>query len=357
MRTGIADLPLHCGATPRWLFEKMQRLVRAVVEVIVSEFGPAEVLRRIADPVWFQSLGCVAGFDWHSSGLTTTLCGALKEGVRGLEGELGVFVCGGKGRASRRTPEEIDCHAERFGLDGKMLIQNSRLIAKVDSSGLQDGFQIYHHMFVGVKSGGWAVVQQGMNLTTRWARRYHWHSEGLKSFVNEPHKAIVGHPVSSVLNMVAGEAEEARQMVVKLAQEKPEKTLREITRLKMPDHHPILASDISHQYLKKVLTSTYENLPADFARLLLIQGVGPKTVRALALVAEVVYGAPLSFRDPVTYTFAHGGKDGYPYLVSRVDYERTISFLEWGIREARLGHRDRLEALRRLEKWSRRIQW
>lgn len=355
MRSGIADLPLHYGSTPVWLFERMKRLVRAVLQVIVAESGPAEFLRRISDPVWFQSLGCVAGFDWHSSGLTTTLCGAVKEAVRGREAELGIFVCGGKGRASRRTPEEIDFHAERFGLDGEMLIQTSRLVAKVDSSGLLDGFQIYHHMFISAKSGEWAVVQQGMNLTTHWARRYHWHSEGLGSFVSEPHKAIVGQPASSVINMVAREADDARQVMVKLAQERPETVLREITRLKMPEHHPILDSDISRKHLKKVLTSTYEHPPTDFARFLLTPGVGPKTVRALALVAEVIYGAPLSFRDPVTYTFAHGGKDGYPYPVRRVDYDRTISFLEWGVKEAQLGREEKLAALKRLEYWSRSI--
>lgn len=352
MRRGITDLPLHYGAAPAWLFERMKRLVRAIVEVIVGEFGAEEVLRRFSDPVWFQSLGCVAGFDWHSSGLTTTVCGALKEGIKGLEPDLGFFVCGGKGRAARRTPEEINFYAERFGVNGTILTQTSRLVAKVDSSGLQDGFQIYHHMFIGTRDGKWAIVQQGMNATTRWARRYHWYSEGLESFVNEPHKAIAGARASAVLNMVAREAEKARQVVVKLAQEVPEKTLKDVTRLKMPEHHPILDTDISPNYLKKVLVSTYEKPPADFAQFLLTPGVGPKTVRALALVAEVIYGAPLSFRDPVTYSFAHGGKDGYPYPVNRGDYDHTISFLEKGIKEAKLGRGEKLAALKRLERWS-----
>lgn len=355
MRQGVADLPLHYGAAPAWLFERMTRLVRAISEVIVAEFGPDELLRRFADPVWFQSLGCVAGFDWHSSGLTTTVGGALKEGIRGREKDLGIFVCGGKGRASRQTPDEIRFFADRFGLDGGQLVRASRLVAKVDSSALQDGFQIYHHLFIGTAQGKWAVVQQGMNPGIRWARRYHWLSEGLASFVVEPHKAIAGVRSERVLNMVAAEAEKARQGVVVLAGAAPEKTLRELRRLRMPEHHPILDTDISPEYLSKVLLSTYEQPPADFVQFLLVRGVGAKTVRALALLAEVVYGAPLSFRDPVTYSFAHGGKDGYPYPVNRQDYDRSIGFLERGIREAKLGNTEKLAALRRLEAWSRGI--
>ncbi|MEO0068010.1 MAG: DUF763 domain-containing protein [candidate division WOR-3 bacterium] len=352
MRRGIAEMPLHYGSAPSWLFERMKRLVRAVAEIIVAEFGPEELLRRFSDPVWFQSLGCVAGFDWHSSGLTTTVCGALKEGIKGQERDFNIFVCGGKGRASRRTPEEIRLFADRFGLDGERLIQVSRLVAKVDSTALQDGYQIYHHLFIGTGRGEWAIVQQGMNAQTRWARRYHWLSEGLDSFVVEPHKGIIGKRSDRVLNMVASEAETARKAIVEIAAQRPEKTTREISRLKLPAHHPVLETDISPTYLHKVLLKTYEEPPEDFAQLLLVSGVGPKTVRALALVAEVAYGAPLSFRDPVTYSFAHGGKDGYPYPVSRDDYDRSIQFLERGIKEAKLGQYEKLRALRRLERWS-----
>lgn len=326
-----------------------------MAEVIVAESGPAELLRRLSDPVWFQSLGCVAGFDWHSSGLTTTLCAALKEGINGLEGELGIFICGGKGKASRRTPGEIEIFAGRFGLDAANLIRVSRLVAKVDSSALQDGFQIYHHMFVGTKKGEWAVVQQGMNTESGTARRYHWLSDGLESFVVEPHKAIAGDRSFAVLNMVAREAEAAREAVVNLAGQCPEKTTSEVRRLILPAHHPILDTDISPDYLKKVLVATYENPPRDFANFLLVRGVGPKTVRALALLAEVIYGAPLTFRDPVTYSFAHGGKDGYPYPVDRQEYDRSIEFLENGIKEAKLGRREKFVALKRLEQWSKTI--
>lgn len=355
MRSGIAQLPLHWGETPRWLFERMEKLCRAVVEVIVAEFGPGELLRRLSDPVWFQSLGCVAGFDWHSSGLTTTLCGALKEGVKGLEQELGIFICGGKGRSSRNTPGEILHFAERFSLNGNNLVQTSRLVAKVDSAALQDGFQIYHHIFIGTKNGEWAVVQQGMNTTTRWARRYHWISEGLKSFVVEPHKAIACDHSVPALNMVALEAEKARKAVVAIAQTPPDKTLREFKAIAFPEHHPILPADISPRHIEKVLLTAYQNSPQDFAQLLLTPGVGAKAVQALALLAEVIYGVPLSFRDPVTYSFAHGGKDGYPYPVNRQEYNRSIAFLEKGIKEAKLGRSEKLEALRRLANWSEEI--
>ncbi|MEO0021150.1 MAG: DUF763 domain-containing protein [candidate division WOR-3 bacterium] len=355
MRRGVVDLPLHSGHAPGWLFERMKRLVRSVAEAIVLEFGALELLRRLSDPVWFQSLGCVAGFDWHSSGLTTTVCGALKEGIRGMERELGVFVCGGKGRASRRTPEEIGFFAEQFSLDGDKLIQTSRLVAKVDSSALQDGYQIYHHLFIGTIDGNWAVIQQGMNEVTGWARRYHWFSEGLESFVVEPHTGIAGPAGGTVLNLTAREAESARETATFIARQFPGKTIKEFMQIRLPARHPVSIQDISPDYLKKVLIKTYEQPPADFASLLLVPGVGPKTVRALALVADVIYGAPLSFRDPVTYTFAHGGKDGYPYPVNRSEYDRSLLFLEKGIKEARIGRREKLEALRRLEQWSRML--
>lgn len=324
-----------------------------MVEVIVTDYDVNELLGRLSDPVWFQTLGCVAGFDWHSSGLTTTVSAALKEGIKGMESELGLFVCGGKGRRARQTPEEISSFAEKFGLDGEKLIQTSRLVAKVDGSALQDGFQIYQHIFIGTLKGEWAVIQQGMNTETRRARRYHWFSDGLVSFVVEPHKGIAGPPAGKVLNMTAKEAERARHTATAASKVHPEAILREFSKIKLPSHHPIFESDISTDYIKKILLKTYENPPADFAHLLLVPGVGPKTIRALALIAEVIYGAPLSFRDPVTYTFAHGGKDGYPYPVNLEEYDRSLYFLEKGIREAKLGRTEKLKALRRLEQWSR----
>jgi len=359
MRRGMAQLPLHWGSAPRWLFDRMTRLARAVTEIVVSDYGPGELLRRLADPVWFQSFGCVLGFDWHSSGVTTTVCGALKDGIRGEEKQLGLFICGGKGGASRRTPAEILWFADRFGLDGDRLVRASRLSAKVDSAALQDGFAIYHHVFIGTSQGEWAVVQQGMNTQTRWARRYHWLSEGLESFVNEPHKAIACDHKSAVLNMVAEEADSARSASVAVAAQAPDRTIGELARISslcLPRRHPILSADIAPTHLKKTLLATYEKPPEDFAGLLLVPGVGPKTVRALALISEVVHGARLSFRDPVTYSFALGGKDGYPFPVNRVEYDRSVAFLERGIREAKLGNREKLEALRRLERWSVRVR-
>lgn len=353
MRSGTADLPLHWGTAPRWLFERMVKLCRAVTKIIVADYGARELLRRVSDPVWFQSLGCVAGFDWHSSGVTTTLCGALKEGIKGDEDALGVYACGGKGAASRKTPDQIRGFASRFSLEGERLVEASRLSAKVDSAGLQDGYQVYHHVFFGTKDGRWAVVQQGMNVESGWARRYHWLSEGLDSFVVDPHKAIACDHRATPLNMVASEAHNSRAASVEVAQMKPDAAVQTLTlarSLRLPEHHPVLTSDISSRYLSKTLVKTYENPPQDFAALLMTPGVGPKTIRALALIAEVTHGARPSFRDPVSYSFALGGKDGYPYPVNRAEYDRVLSILERGIKESKLGRTEKLDALRRLER-------
>ncbi|MFO7651501.1 MAG: DUF763 domain-containing protein [bacterium] len=356
MRKGVATLPLHWGTAPRWLFDRMTRMARAVGEIIVAEYGPDELLRRLSDPVWFQAFGCVAGFDWHSSGVTTTVCGAFKEGLSGLERDTGVFVCGGKGRASRRTPDELRVQANAFGLDGESLVRLSRLTAKVDSAGLQDGFQIYHHVFFGTTRGQWAVVQQGMNTESKQARRYHWLGEKAVDPVSDPHEGVACDVRTEPLNMVAGEAVSARQAVAELARLEPESVVRELERVRklaMPAKHPVGLGDCRPEYLRKVLTTTYETPPADFTELLLSPGVGAKTVRALALVAEVTYGAELSFRDPVTYSFAVGGKDGWPYPVNRGAYDRVLSTLERAIRAAKLGNSEQLGALKRLESWSR----
>jgi len=336
----------------------MVKLCRAVTEIVVTDYGADELLRRFSDPVWFQSFGCVLGFDWHSSGVTTTVCGALKEAVKGQETNLGLFVCGGKGGASRKTPGEIEGFSEQFSLDGDRLVRASRLSAKVDSAALQDGFQIYQHVFIGTTEGRWAVVQQGMDTDTRWARRYHWLSEDLEDFVSEPHEGIACDHVGRPLNMVAVEADTARQAVAAISSRSPDVTVKElesIRALAMPEQHPVGLGDVSPKYLQKALVRTYERPPQDFSSLLLQPGVGPKTIRALALIAEVAHGAPLSFRDPVTYSFAVGGKDGWPYPVDRNAYDRSVSFLEKGIREAKLGNKEKLDALRRLDSWSRAV--
>ncbi len=349
MRKGIANLPLHYGSAPKWLFERMKILSSKIIEIIIIEFGFDEFLRRISDPYFFQSLGCVLGFDWHSSGLTTTLTAAIKEGIKGKEKELGIFIAGGKGKASRKTPEEIRLYCEKTGIDAEKLIYNSRMAAKVDTSGLQDGYNLYHHTFIFTKSGNWAVIQQGMNPEIKMARRYHWLKEGLDSFVIEPHKAIQCDKKGIVLNMVSKESIDAQGISVQLCNEHPEKTIKYIERiLNMKREHPIYLSDINPERIKKILLKTYERQPEDFEKLLGMEGVGPKTIRALALVSEIIFGANPSYKDPVSFTFAHGGKDGYPYPVDRKTYDRTIQVMEKAIKEARIGDKEKINTLKRL---------
>jgi hypothetical protein len=336
----------------------MTRLSRAMVQYMVGEWGPGEVLARLADPYWFQAFGCVLGFDWHSSGVTTTVCGALKEGLKGLEGELGLFVCGGKGAVSRRTPQEIENHGARYGLpaSAERLVYASRMSAKVDNTAVQDGYQLYHHCFIFTRDGAWAVVQQGMNPEAGWARRYHWLASPGHSFVNEPHAAVCAeHRGEVTLNMVAAEAETARRVAASLANEHPEALLREIQRMRelvLPRRHQLLLSDLHPKSLHPVLLRAYEAAPSSFQQVLEVQGVGPKAVRALALIAEVLHGAPLSHRDPARYAFAHGGKDGTPFPVDRKTYDHSIRVLQQTVESARLGKSDRVEALRRLAAWS-----
>jgi hypothetical protein len=358
MRTGTANLPLHGGQCPRWLFERMVPLSRAIVETIVMEFGPEEVLARLSDPLWFQALGCVLGFDWHSSGLTTTVTGALKEGLRPIEGEVGVFISGGKGATSRKTPSEILARGEKYGLasDLERLVYSSRMAAKVDNAAIQDGFQLYHHVFVFTRSGNWAVVQQGMNKESRYARRYHWLGKLEQEFVDEPHSGILGPKAKEVIDLTAKESSKARDASTQLARQSPQETLKEyasaigipqqgvLPGFTLPSCHPVPKSG----YLNRALLQAYENQPQDFEQLLALKGVGPATVRALALVSEVVWGAPPSRKDPVRYSFAHGGKDGFPYPVSRAEYEKSISVFESAIKSAKLGRSDKMKALGRL---------
>ena len=358
-RTGAADLPLHGGRAPRWLFERMASLAPVVVEAIVVEEGPEAVLERLSDPWWFQALGCVLGFDWHSSGVTTTVCGALKAGLAGAEADTGIRVAGGKGRASRKTPAELVEIGEATGLDGDLLAYNSRTAAKVDSAALQDGFQIYHHAFFVTDSGAWAVVQQGMREEEGTARRYHWLGSRVTDFVEEPHAAVAsdlrGH---EVLNLVDRESAGARGAVAELARESPETVLREVDRatvLAMPTRHRVdVASDVDPRRLKRILLSTYESQPADFERVLGVPGVGARSVRALSLVAELLYGERASVRDPARFSVAHGGKDGHPYPVDRETYDRSIAFLKDAVGRARIGRSERLGALKRLARWEDR---
>jgi hypothetical protein len=348
-RTGYADLPLHRGHAPPWLFERMVLLGRELALAILAEEGPGGLLRRLSDPVWFQALGCVLGFDWHSSGLTTTVCGALKEALRPLADDSGVVVAGGKGRTSRRTPAEIQAACERSGLDPAPLVRASRLAAKVDSSAVQDGFQVYHHTFVFTGDGSWAVIQQGMSQATGMARRYHWLTA--RRFDADPHAAVAGARSGDVVNLVAGEAEGNRAVSVALAREGPRVVLHEIGRLRslsLPRRHEIQPADLHPGRLERVLGAAYEAQPADYTELLAVPGVGAKGLRALALVAQLAYGEPASVRDPVSYAFAHGGKDRTPFPVDRTTYDATIESLRRAVSQARTGRTEKLAALKRL---------
>jgi len=346
-RTGSATLPLHGGKAPRWLFSRMAALSREITYATVRELGRDAFLERLSDPGWFQALGCVLGFDWHSSGVTTTVTGALKEGLRGMEAELGVYMAGGKGAASRRTPAEIALHAGRRGVDPSPFIYASRMSAKVDNTAIQDGYQLYHHFFVFTPEGRWAVIQQGMNPGLGTARRYHWYSEAVSDFVVEPHRAVCCDLTGRTLNLAAAESGGARRTAAELAGQKPEDVMREIS-LALPRRHRVALSDINPKRLSSVLLKTYERQPADFEALLSVEGVGPMTVRALSLVAELIYGEAPSYRDPARYSFAHGGKDGTPFPVDRRAYDRTIEVMKRAIQSARVGDREKLDAVRRL---------
>jgi len=353
-RTGVANLPLHYGKAPKWLFDRMVKLAREITIVIVSDFGPEEMLRRLSDPHWFQAFGCVLGFDWHSSGVTTTLCGALKEGVKGIEVDLGFFVAGGKGATSRKTPQELQNWGQLISVDSTPLVYASRMSAKVDSAAIQDGYQLYHHNFFFTRNSSWAVVQQGMNETNRYARRYHWLSESLSCFVNEPHAAIASEARGQALNLVAAESNPARVLIPQIVkEEKPEKMLSDLKKIKtltLPAHHYLSTEDLHPDSLAKILLSTYERQPEDFETLLGLQGVGARTIRALSLISELVYGVPPSYRDPARYSFAHGGKDGTPYPVDRKTYDQSIEILARAIHRARLGLGEKKEAFVRLNR-------
>lgn len=354
MKTGIVNLPLHYGKCPSWLFEKMVKLGRAITEIIVYEFGPKEFLYRLSDPYFFQSLACALSFDWHSSGATTTVCGALKEGLKGTERHLGVFICGGKGKASRKTPMELEGFGQKFSFEAKPLIYASKLAAKVDNNALQDGYQLYHHNFFFTRAGDWAVIQQGMSQDKYrgWARRYHWLSDSISSFVNEPHQGIATQKKEKkVLNLVAQKSNNARSVITKLSGRRPEKNIKEAKSLKilrLPPEHEVLVSDLHPDNLEKIFLSTYQRQPENFETLLGMPGVGPKTIRALALISELIYKTPYSTTDPAKYSFAHGGKDGTPYPVNRQTYSSSIDFLRQAIKKAKIGHFEKLHALQRL---------
>jgi hypothetical protein len=355
-RSGTADLPLHGGHVPPWLAERMTLLGTAIVEQIVLSYGPSEFLTRLSDPFWFQALGCVMGMDWHSSGITTSVMGALKRGLNPRFAELGFAICGGRGRHSQRTPDELREFSSRTGLNGDELARTSRLTARVDNNAIADGFQLYLHSFVIHKSGEWSVVQQGMNPANHLARRYHWHSTSVRDFVSDPHTAILGDPQGTILNLVDARAANAQQALLTIAGEPVISSLQEARKLTMPSRHDVQSADIDLKRLGAVLAVAHEKELRDFASLLLVEGLGPRTLQSLALIAEVVHGAPSRFSDPARFSFAHGGKDGHPFPVPLKTYDESLGVLRRSLDAARLGQMEKVEGFRRLDQLTRAVE-
>jgi hypothetical protein len=380
-RTGSANLPLHGGRVPPWLSSRMTALGRVVVEAIVHEYGRDELLRRLAHPFWFQSFGAVMGMDWHSSGITTSVVGALKRGLAPIQRELGLYVCGGKGAQSRRTPHELREIGDMTGVDAAPLERASRLVAKIDSAAVQDGFDLYLHAFFATVDGHWCVVQQGMNEDRGEARRYHWQSDQLPGFFQSPHTAIEGRNVGPIVNLADARAERSRAAGLELVHGGPDRTLSVLRRLResdsaalslfpetesmiveplphlqLPHHHEVRASDVMLRRLHGTLAAAAEAGPTDYADLLLTPGIGARTVEALAFVAEVVHGAPSRFSDPARFSLAHGGKDGHPFPVPLKVFDETIRLLKRAVGRAKLGSSEALAAIQRLDTQARMLE-
>jgi len=355
-RSGVADLPLHGGRVPAWLASRMSTLGTAIAESVLLHYGRPALLSRLSDPFWFQALGSVMGMDWHSSGITTSVMGALKRGLNPRAHELGVYICGGRGKQSRETPGELRAIAERINLDGDALVRTSRLTARVDNNAVADGFQIYLHSFVLTRDGDWAVVQQGMNEASRLARRYHWHSAAVRDFTFEPHSAIVGEHAGTIMNLVDREARPAQDALLAITREDPSRTLADVRSLVMPAHHDVRAKDVNEKRLGAVLALAHERDLRDFASFLLLEQLGPRTLQSLALVAEVVHGTPTRFDDPARFAFAHGGKDGHPFPVPLTVYDESIAVLRRALDSARLGDTDKLGGFKRLDAFTRAIE-
>jgi uncharacterized protein len=355
-RSGTADLPLHSGRVPQWLAERMTRLGTAITEAIIYHYGSSAFLSRLSDPFWFQALGAVMCMDWHSSGITTSVMGALKRGLGPQADEIGIYISGGRGRFSRNTPQELRSIAERRSFDGEALVRASRLTARVDNNAIADGFQIYLHSFILASNGEWAVVQQGLNDRSGMARRYHWHSATLKDFVVEPHTGIVGENQGLIMNLVDVQAKPAQSALLEIAREKPETTLAAARQLRMPDHHEVRAQNIDLKRLGAVLAVAHDRDLRQFAELLLLESLGPRTLQSLALIAEVVHGTPSRFSDPARFSFAHGGKDRHPFPVPLKTYDESLNFLRTSLDKAKLGGGDKLDGFRRLESFVRVIE-
>lgn len=397
--TGHADLPLHTGVVPRWLADRMMVLGTQIVEALVLNYGKKEVLRRLSDPLWFQSLGSVMGMDWHSSGITTSVMYALKRGINARAGELGLYVCGGRGKYSRQTPDELISITNGTALNGVEMVRSSKLCAKVDNTAVQDGFQLYQHNFILSDEGDWAVVQQGMNGATKTARRYHWCSQNVKSFVEEPHTAVTGENQGKILNLTAAAADPTRNAIMDFTKETPDRVISEIRKiaepesvctfgyggsakviekpdqgmlfpeyadqemivnvgrnLVMPSRHEVKAEDVDLKRLGAVLATAYESQPDNFENLLLTPGLGPRTLQSLTLVSEVIHGTPSRFTDPARFSFAHGGKDGHPFPVPLKVYDESIRVLHDSIEKSKMGYNDKSDCLRRLHQTALNIE-
>ena len=343
-----ADLPLHYGSVPAWLAQRMSKLGGAIIEAIILDYGKSAVLSRFSDPKWFQAFGCVLGMDWHSSGITTSVMGAMKKAINPKFNDLGIYICGGKGKHSRKTPEELLSLADKTGLNGDELVYASKLSAKIDNTAIQDGFQLYLHSFIVSDEGEWAVVQQGMNDANGMARRYHWHSLQLQSYINDPHAFIYGKNQGVILNLTDSKAASARDQMVEIVKENAATAITRIEKLIMPAHHDVRAKDVNLKRLGALLALAYESNPENFESLLMLSGVGPRTIQSLALVSEIVHGTETRFTDPARFSFAHGGKDGHPFPVPTKVYDETIEILKQSVEKAKLGDNDKKEAIKNL---------
>lgn len=355
MRRNSADLPLHYGTVPPWLAQRMSLLGGSIVESIIMEYGRSALLQRLSDPFWFQSLGCVLGMDWHSSGITTSVMNALKKAINKRSVELGIYVCGGRGKSSRQTPVELLEIAGKTGLDGELLVKSSKLTAKVDNTAVQDGFQLYLHSFIVSQEGEWAVVQQGMNPNERMARRYHWLSTSFNSFTEEPHTSVCGQNQGLILNLTDKDARPAKNGIMELTKITPDKLMKEVA-LILPRHHEVRPEDVNLKRLGAALILAHETNVSDIESLLLLEGVGPRTLQSLTLVSEVIHGTPSRFKDPARFSFAHGGKDGHPFPVPTRVYDETIEVFDKAISQAKMGEKDKSEALRNLSKISQEME-
>jgi uncharacterized protein len=355
-RSGSADLPLHYGYVPKWLADRMAKLGLAITESIITEYGKEEILRRLSDPFWFQSFGAVMGMDWHSSGITTSVMGALKRAVNPHSKQLGLYICGGKGKFSKETPAELLKIADSTGLNGHELVRCSKLSAKVDNTAVQDGFQLYTHNFIVSSEGQWTVIQQGMDTGDKTARRYHWHSDNLKSFVEEPHTGVCGIDQGPILNLTATDAGTTRNGIMQITDEDPGLIIREFQQMILPSHHDVRAEDVNLKRLGATLWLAHDQPPENFEELLLLKGVGPRTIQSLALVSEVIYGTPSRFKDPARFSFAHGGKDGHPFPVPIKAYDETIGTLQYAVEKAKLGITDKADAIKKLHEIAARAE-